>query len=117
MRAQRFLICMLLAAAALPAQAFERPFPPIAKRGAMSTADYPTITFDGKPRRLSVGAWIRNQNNTIDMPASLRGREFIVNYTENNQGEVDRVWILSPQEAQAPAPDQRQKNQGAGLPR
>jgi hypothetical protein len=107
MRAQRFLICALLAIATLPAHAFERLFPPIAKRGTMSTADYPTITMDGTARRLSVGAWIKNERNTIDMPASLRGREFVVNYTENNQGEIDRVWILSPQEASAAAPNKR----------
>ncbi len=117
MRTQRFLICCFLALASLSAQAFERPFPPIAKRGTMSTADYPTITFDGKARRLSAGAWIRNENNTIDMPVSLRGREFTVNYTENNQGEIDRVWILSPQEASAVPPNERQIEQAFGQPR
>lgn len=107
MWAQRFLAGCFATMIALSAQAFERPFPPIAKRGTMSTADYPTITFDGKARALSAGAWIRNQNNTIDMPVTLRGREFVVNYTENNQGEIDRVWILSPQEASAVAPNER----------
>jgi hypothetical protein len=104
MRVRYFLISLLLIAAAVPAQAFERPFPSIAKRGKMSTAAYPIIAINGKERTLSVGAWIKNVNNTIDMPASLRGQEFTVNYTENIQGEVDRVWILSAEEAQKPAP-------------
>lgn len=90
-----------------PALALERLFPPIAKRGQLSMEDYPTIVLNNKERRLSAGAWIRNQNNTIDMPVSLRGRRYTVNYTENAQGEIDRVWILSPQEAEQPAPADR----------
>ncbi|WP_245549131.1 hypothetical protein [Noviherbaspirillum massiliense] len=88
----------------LPALAFERPFPAGAKRGKMTPAMYPSIIMDGKTRRLSAGARIWNQNNTIDMPASLRGNNLVVNYTENAQGEIDRVWILSPEEARKPAP-------------
>lgn len=110
MWAKRFLIWLLLAIVTLPAHAFERPFPPIAKRGTLSTVDYPTIAIDDKVRQLSIGAWIKNENNTIDMPASLAGRKFTVNYTENSQGEIDRVWILSPEEALKPAPNQA--NQG-----
>lgn len=105
-------LSLLISAIALTAQAFERPFPQIAKRGTLSTMDYPTISVDGKERRLSVGSWIKNVNNTIDMPASLRGQEFVVNYTENMQGEIDRVWILSPEEARKPAPSRQPQNQG-----
>jgi hypothetical protein len=112
MWAKRFLIWLLLTIVILSAHAFERPFPPIAKRGTLSTVNYPTIAINDKVRQLSVGAWIKNENNTIDMPASLGGRKFTVNYTENNQGEIDRVWILSPEEARKPAPNQPQTNQG-----
>lgn len=109
MRAHRLLPGLALAAAlvsSLPAQALERLFPNTAKRGTLSTVDYPTIRIDGTVRKLSPGAWIRNQANTVDTPASLSGREFIVNYTENPQGDIDRVWILNPEEAAKPAPDQ-----------
>jgi hypothetical protein len=107
MRSIRFLACLGLAASMLPAQALERLFPPTAKRGTLSTVAYPSITMNGQARQLSPGAWIRNANNTVDMPASLRGHEFVVNYTENPLGQIDRVWILTPTEAQAPAPSQR----------
>ena len=43
------------------------------------------------------------------MPVTLRGREFTVNYTENPQGDIDRVWILTPAEASAPLPKQSQQ--------
>jgi hypothetical protein len=98
-----------LAAAALSAHAFERPFPQIAKRGTLSLVNYPTVAMDGNVRRLSPGAWIRTENNTSQVPAMLRGREYLVNYTENSEGDIDRVWILTPQEAAKPAPsDARQ---------
>ena len=92
---------------ALPAQALDRLFPPKTKRGEMSHVEFPTVKIDGAERRLSAGAWIKNENNTIDMPVTLRGREFIVNYTENPQGDVNRVWILSPAEASVPLPKQQ----------
>jgi hypothetical protein len=115
MWAKRFPIWLLLTIVTLSAHAFERPFPPIAKRGTLSTVNYPTIAIDDKVRQLSIGAWIKNESNTIDMPASLGARKFTVNYTENSQGEIDRVWILSPQEALKPAPNPA--NQGTSQSR
>ncbi|MBK4733455.1 hypothetical protein [Noviherbaspirillum pedocola] len=109
MRAHRILPGIALAAAlfsCLPAQAMERMFPNTAKRGTLSTVDYPTMRMDGAVRKFAPGAWIRNQFNTVDVPASLGGREFTVNYTENPQGDIDRVWILTPEEATKPAPAQ-----------
>jgi len=111
------MLC-ILGLASLTAHAFERPFPPSAKRGTLSMANYPaTIAIDGKERRLSPGAWIRNERNTIDMPATLVGREFTVNYTENNEGDIDRIWILAPEEAQAKPPNERPENQWANQQR
>ena len=82
--------------------AFERPFPGHAKRGKMSPAAHPMIVIEGKTRQLSPGARIWNENNLIEMPASLRGSDIVVNYTENDQGDIDRVWILTPEEATQP---------------
>ena len=111
MRAPSFLLSLVLLGASLQAYAFERPFPQTAKRGTLSMKNYPTVAMDGKERRLSVGAWIKNVNNSIDMPVSLRGREYTVNYTENLQGEINRVWILSPEEVKATPPNKRTGNQ------
>jgi hypothetical protein len=38
------------------------------------------------------------------MPAYLQGSALTVNYTENAQGEIDRVWILTDDEARQPPP-------------
>ena len=100
-----FLPCIVLALTlAAPAHALDRLFPPQTKRGEMSNVDFPTVRINGTERRLSAGAWIKNENNTIDMPVTLRGRQFTVNYTEDNEGNVSRVWILSPAEASVPLP-------------
>lgn len=106
-----YLVFLLATGLALSAHALERPFPQTAKRGTLSMTDYPKVEMDGKERRLSAGAWIKNENNRIDMPGTLRGREFTVNYTENMQGDIDRVWILSPEEAKKPAPNKKQNDQ------
>ena len=110
MWATRFLMGFLLAALAFSATAFERPFPPIAKRGTMSPANYPQIIIDGKLRNLSVAARIWNSENLIEMPAALRGSDFKVNYTEDGQRDIDRVWILNADEASQTAPNLRPEN-------
>ncbi|RJG07070.1 hypothetical protein D3870_14645 [Noviherbaspirillum cavernae] len=102
MWSRRFLILLLSAAVTLPAWAFERPFPQNARRGTMTPAPYPAIVLDGAKRILSPGARIWNQENLTETPASLRGSDMAVNYTENAQGEIDRVWILTQEEASRP---------------
>ena len=101
-----FLTIFLSAVLAIPAMAFERPFPAPTKRGHLAPGAYPEIAIDGKLRRLAPGARIWNENNLIEMPAALRGSDLMVNYTEDSQGEIDRVWILTPEEANQPVAKQ-----------
>lgn len=104
MRIGTLLVSCALALATLSAHAFDRPFPPEAKRGVMTPDVYPAIIINDKPRTLSAGARIWNRDNRIEMPAALRGNEFIVHYTENRDGEIDRVWILTADEIALPPP-------------
>jgi hypothetical protein len=101
---QRFLISCALVAVTLSAHAFDRPFPQTAKRGVMKLAPYPAVIIDDKMRRLSAAARIWNQSNLIQVPASLSGDQFIVNYTQDMQGDIDRIWILTDDEAKKPPP-------------
>lgn len=94
-----FLSILILAPAMA---AMERPFPPQAKRGTMSPAAYPQIVIEGKLRRLSPGARIWNRENRIQLPGTLTGGGMKVNYTEDAQGAIDRVWILTSDEASQP---------------
>ena len=104
MRIQTFLLSCALALVTLKAQAFDRPFPDTVKRGVMTPANYPAIVINEKTRTLTAGARIWNQDNMIEMPSALRGSEMAVNYTENDNGEIDRVWILSADEAKKTLP-------------
>jgi hypothetical protein len=99
------LIALLLAAAMLaPALAVERLFPPHVLRGKFTPGHFPDITLDGKPRQLSPAARIFNEDNRIDMPAALRGKDIVVNYTVDGMGYIDRIWILTAAEAAQKVP-------------
>lgn len=99
------LIALLLACAtALPAWAIERPFPAHVLRGKFTPGYFPDITLDGKPRQLSPAARIFNQDNMIEVPAALRGKDIVVNYTVDALGNIDRVWILTAEEAAQKVP-------------
>lgn len=100
-------ISAFLALAVSSVLAFERPFPPIAKRGEMSPAAHPAIVINGKQRSLSPGARIWNSDNLIEMPASLRDGRYVVNYTEDNSGQIDRVWMLTREEARRAPPNKQ----------
>lgn len=104
MWSRHFLVFLLSAGVSFAATAFERPFPPNAKRGKMTPAPYPVIVINGKDRTLSAGARIWNQDNLIEMPAALRGSGIPVNYTEDGQGDIDRIWMLTDEEAASSSP-------------
>ncbi|NEX60832.1 hypothetical protein [Noviherbaspirillum galbum] len=90
------ILAFLVAATSVAA---DRPFPQQTKRGTMTPANFPQIVIDGQTRHLAPAARIWNADNFIEMPAALRGSDFTVNYTEDMNGDIDRVWILSADEA------------------
>jgi len=110
MQAKHVLSAFLLATLTYSVAAYERPFPANAKRGTMTPAIYPAVVIDGKQRMLSPGAQIFNTDNMIEMPAAVRGSKIAVNFTENNQGQIHRIWMLSRQEAGKPLPNQNRQN-------
>lgn len=97
---------LLFAFFALSAYSLDRSFPQNAKRGTMSLLLYPSVKIDGQARRLSPGAMIRNQDNLIQTPNSLGAGPYVVNYTQNADGDINQVWILRADEAVHPAPSQ-----------
>lgn len=95
----RSISLILAAALALPALAVERPFPASVLRGKFTPGYFPDITLDGKARQLSPAARIFNEDNRIEMPAAVRGKDLVVNYTVDSMGNIDRIWILTAEEA------------------
>lgn len=116
MSTRRLLLSAMIActvsalSVAAPALAFERPFPAHAKRGVMKPDLFPSVVIDGKPRILTAGARIWNTDNLIQMPASLPVKNVVVNYTEDDAAYIDRIWILTTDEA-AQTPKQQNINQ------
>jgi hypothetical protein len=95
---------LLLVAIALPwsaAHAQVRSIPDAAKQGQIRHVQESMVSIDGKPQRLAPGAQIRDQSNRIVVPAEVPAGAK-VRYLLDEQGLVQRVWILTPAEAAKP---------------
>ena len=107
---RHLLIALVLACAAatalapsFPAHAQFRSIPADAKRATMSHLEGMTVDVDGKRTQLAAGAQIRDDRNMIVVPAGVPAGAK-VKYLLDTQGQIWRIWILSPQEAQQPDP-------------
>ncbi len=87
-----------LAIAALP-----RPIPEDAVKAKAAFMRPGVVQVKGKSLRLSPGAQIRDTHNRIVLPSHIRG-EYTVRMRLDNNGQVHRVWILTPEEAALPEP-------------
>lgn len=99
----RTLACAALLALATTGAALAqlRTIPAEAKRAKLSHVQGMTVEIDGKRTVLAAGAQIRDARNMIVLPAALPA-EALVKFLPDSQGQVSRIWILSPQEAAQP---------------
>ncbi|MBB3118078.1 hypothetical protein [Pseudoduganella violacea] len=88
--------CLLLLPAA---RAEERGFPLEARKGVLTPGYFPEVEIDGRPRRLAPAGRIFNQDNLSETPATLRGRQLPIAYIEDRDGLIERIWLLSREEA------------------
>lgn len=95
------ILALLLALACATAQAQLRTLPPDAKRGEIRHLYQMNVVIGGEEMRLAPGAQIRDASNMIMLPTALPPGS-LVKYLLNSQGQVMRVWILTPQEAAQP---------------
>ncbi|MBV8667442.1 MAG: hypothetical protein JO269_13255 [Burkholderiaceae bacterium] len=96
------LLAVLLALSAWSAYAAPRPFPPGARNGWMTAGpDFTQVVINGQSLRLAPGAQIKGRQNTIVMPTSCTNQACAVKYTVDQQGMIDRVWILTDEEIRA----------------
>ena len=97
-RAILLLMLTVLAAMSLPGFAqtpAERTFPANTKRGVLNMAQYPDVLIDGKVRNTAPGLRIFDDENLFITPGMITGNYIIVNYTEDNFGDVARIWVLT----------------------
>ena len=100
-------VLVLLAALCSTAWAVPRNFPANALRGVFTATMYPQVVINGQTRQLAPGAKIYSQQNTILMHTNLTSSAVVVNYTVDNMGFVNRVWILTNEEAAQTLPTQQ----------
>ena len=103
------LMCIAMAVSSTLATAmqFERNFPVGIKRGKMTTTDLADVVIDGKLRLVSMGLRIYNEENAIVPVAHVYVKNVVVNYLEDDIGEIQKIWILTPEEAKLPLPKAR----------
>jgi len=97
-RASFLMLPMLLLAAA----ALARPFPGDARRGYIQHVQEMSVTLNGTRATLAPGAVIRNQNNLIIVPAALPSGGAWAAYVLDRNGQIFRVWLLTPGEQSQP---------------
>jgi len=97
------LAAVVFAFTASAALAQFRTIPADAKRATMSHVQGMTVEIDGKRTLLAAGAQIRDGRNMIVLPTAVPPGVRI-KYLADAQGQVARVWILSPQEEAQPDP-------------
>ena len=85
-----------------------RQFPQDARRGTITSHQYPLYRIGSQTLRLAAGGRIYNQQNLIIMPASLPPGAAEVMYRLDFRGELSAIWLLSAEEAAARPADPTQ---------
>ncbi len=101
------LLAGVLAGLSLAASAEDRSFPENTRRGILKSAANPDIVIDDKLRRVSPSTRIYNEDNLIIMSGMLGTASKVVNYTQNDYGEVERIWLLTAAESATPLSSQK----------
>lgn len=100
---RRGLLAALLALP-LAAQAQWRAIPAAAKRAELHHLEGMAVSINGTAVLLPAGAQIRDARNLIVVPSAIVGT-VLARVLVDAQGQVTRVWILSPEEAAAKDPE------------
>ena len=98
------LLPVLLWAASALAQARPSPIPQDSRRGYIRHVEEMAVTVDDKAMQLAAGAVIRDQQNLIIVPVTIpRGGAWAA-YKLDRDGQIFRVWLLTPDELARPRP-------------
>jgi len=81
-----------------------RPMPPGSAKAVMNPPEQGFARFDSKDLPLSAALQIRSPQNLIVQPATLQ-QPVTVRYVVDAGGSVNRVWILTAEEAALPDPN------------
>ena len=94
---KRWIALLLLAAPLASAQV--RSIPEDARVGEIRHLQEMVVEIDGTPQQLAPGAQIRDASNRFIPPTAIPPGT-LVKYLVDASGQVHRVWIPTPEEAQ-----------------
>ena len=108
-RCRAACIALLLLFGAVPvlAQTRPSPIPEDTRRGYIRHVEEMAVTVDDKAMQLAAGATVRNQQNLIIVPMSIPRGGAWADYVLDRDGQVLRVWLLTPDELARPKPGSR----------
>ena len=92
-------VCLLLATSSVMAQL--RSLPDDAKRGRIRHVQEMLVEIDGTQVRLAPGAQIRSPENRLLVPSAVPPGA-LVKFTLDKGGLLQRVWLLTDEEAARP---------------
>jgi len=97
----RLIVIAVLAGWTAAAAAQLRTIPQDAKRGTLRHVQEMILEVDGRRARLAPGAQIRDANNRVILPMAVPPGS-LAKYRLDGEGQLQQVWILTPQEAAQP---------------
>jgi hypothetical protein len=98
------LLPALVWAVSVLAQARPSPIPQDSKRGYIRHVREMAVTVDDKAMQLAAGAIIRDRQNLIIVPVTIPREGAWAAYNLDRDGQVFRVWLLTPDELARPGP-------------
>jgi len=99
-------LALLPALLALPALAQLRvpPIPEDSRRGVIRHLEQMAVAVDDNAMQLAAGAQIRDPQNLIIVPTAIPRSGAWADYVVNADGQIFRVWLLTPDELARPKP-------------
>ena len=96
------LLPAFLWAVSVLAQTRPSPIPQDSRRGYIRHVQEMAVTMDDKAMQLAAGAVIRDQQNLIIVPVTIPREGAWAAYNLDRDGQIFRVWLLTPGEVARP---------------
>ena len=103
-RATYFALLSVLLWVPVLAQTRSSPIPQDSRRGYIRHVQEMAVTVDDKAMQLAAGAVIRDRQNLIIVPVTIPREGAWAAYNLNSDGQIFRVWLLTPDEFARPSP-------------
>lgn len=97
------LSTLVLLCLSLSAMADGRNFPTNAKRGELSITRLADLVINGKVKLTTPATRMYSEDGMLITSSTLNAVKAPVNYTENEFGEIETLWLLSAEEAKVAA--------------